>query len=101
MFQPTPIFFLHLEYDIEIAQFAIFGVLFLISSIGLWLLRPLAWQLTMIFTGAWMMIDLWIYFSGDYSIQLSMLFSIFTVYYLVQGDVRRLFEAGNVRGTGR
>lgn len=91
-------FVFQLGYDLKIALLAVFAVLFLISSIGIWLLRPLAWQLTMIVTGAWMMADLWIYLSGDHSTQLSMLFSVFTVYYLVQSDVRQMFGVGSKQG---
>ncbi len=80
-------------YDALIVLTTVFAVLFLIASVGLWLLKPLAWQLTMIITGAWMFIDIWYYSSDSGGSTLSMLTSVFIVFYLVQGDVRQLFGA--------
>jgi hypothetical protein len=70
----------------------------LIAVIGLWKLRPWAWQLNMMIIGFLLVTGLWTHFAVSASNRvndLTLLLNIIIVFYLVQTDVRELFITEN------
>lgn len=65
----------------------------LIAAVGLWLLKPWAWQWNMIIMGFLLVTGLWIHFTSASSLfnDLTLLLNILIVFYLVNNDVRELF----------
>ena len=73
----------------------LFGItlLLLTAALGLWLLRPWAWQMNMIILGFYLIINLYTDNNkvGILGNDVTMLLNILIVFYLVQKDVRLLF----------
>ena len=93
-----------LSVEQVVMELALVGatVLLFVAALGLWLLRPWAWQMNMIILGFYLVIDLWTHYStqGGMVNDASLLLNILIVFYLVQKDVRMLFinqPAGEVK----
>jgi len=65
----------------------------LITAVGLWLLKPWAWQWNMMVMGFLLVTGLWIHFTSASTLlnDLTLLLNIMIVFYLVNNDVRELF----------
>ncbi len=63
----------------------------LVAAFGLWRMRRWAWILAMILTGISMVVDITAYMRGTLP-YIPMLINVITVFYLNQGEVRRVFE---------
>lgn len=65
----------------------------LITAVGLWLLKPWAWQWNMMVMGFLLVTGLWIHFTSASTLlnDLTLLLNIMIVFYLVNKDVRELF----------
>ena len=65
----------------------------LVAAVGMWLLRPWAWQMNMVILGFYLVVDLWLHYSEQAGLvnDVTLLLNILIVFYLVQKDVRRLF----------
>lgn len=91
-----------ISVDVTLVLYLVIGVIFLVVAVGLWLLRPWAWQLTMITVGMLLIYGLWIQYSGQKSTAntIGLGVNIFIVFYLVQGEIRALFtrEAATQEG---
>jgi len=68
-------------------------VFLLIAAIGMWLLKPWAWQWNMMVMGFLLVTGLWIHFTSASSLtnDITLLLNIMIVFYLVQSDIRELF----------
>ncbi len=82
------------DVALELFMVALTLVLF-VAALGLWLLRPWAWQMNMIILGFYLIIDLWNHNSETAGLgnDATLLLNILIVFYLVQKDVRTLFNS--------
>jgi hypothetical protein len=72
----------------------LYAILLLVAATGMWMLKPWAWWLNMIIIGFQLVVELWVHFTGELpglEADLTMALNVIIVFYLVQGDVRRLF----------
>jgi uncharacterized membrane protein len=87
-------------YAVDVLALVLVFVVNLVCAIGLWRRRRWAWYLTMLQLGAFMLADLYSYFTNspvrDYA--WSMLLNVMMVFYLNQRDVRALFMDGGTSG---